>query len=130
MATSSDYYTQMQTYQRLIDEDRKKKGEYSEFLTSIKKLSSVISNVGDNLKECEDNFLSGGYYYGDTTLDSGILNKDYTSLSDANTNLKTIIDYTKDKITTFNNNIFSNTINYNTAKSNYEKALAAENSAK
>lgn len=126
MASSSYYYSQMQSYARSRRDYEDKKSEYESYLQKLKKLNSSLPSIKDDLVSSEKNFLNGGYVDNGISLDRGTLKASYTKLENDMSNLNNVISKVEMKIDEFKQKITEYRNLYNEAQRNYREAKKRE----
>ena len=122
MATKAEYKSLMDTYAAEKSEKEAKKAEYEKFLENINQMNSQIGPVVTQMTQAETNFANGGYVSDGKSLTQGKLLTQANRLSDAQSNLQSVIRATTLEISNLNYEIRVAENNYQNAKAGYDSA--------
>ena len=128
MLSSSNYYNQMTRHNNTKSSLVNKKSSYETYLQKLKDLKAKLNPIKEDVGNTYSSFASGGYVSDGETLDQGQLQNKSSILESDIEVLENIIEKTDMLIEDIQDEINYYEGLYQTAKTNYYKALEEEKS--
>lgn len=129
MQNANYYLEQVNLWKKKLEEAKIEKSNYELLIVKLKELLDGLPDAQQDFCDAENCFKNGGYVDNHGTYDKGKLDECASSISEAIENLNKLISDTSDKIDMLGDSIIRFRNNYNSAYSNYRRALSSETGA-